>query len=153
MLSVRRTTLLIPLCTYIVLPVAGENGVIQSFPRRFFDPRRPKRKPTSEEMEEWLIQYDPLTPDDPKRVLSHTYRVHNVREIITSPALLESTSLVFAYGLDLFSSRVAPSNTFDVLSESFNKPQLVITLSGLALAIVITKPMVRKKRLREKWYN
>lgn len=133
--------------------VAGENGIIQSFPRRFIDPRRPKRKPTNEEQEEWLVQYDPVTPDDPKRVLSHTYHVHNVRNILTSPALLESTSLVFAYGLDLFSSRVAPSSTFDVLSESFNKAQLVITLAGLALAIVVTKPMVGRKRLRERWYN
>ena len=76
-----------------------------------------------------------------------------VRGIISSPALLESTSLVFAHGLDLFSTRVAPSNTFDVLSETFNKAQLVLTIAGLALAILITKPMVRNKKLRERWYN
>ena len=80
-------------------------------------------------------------------------QVKNVRNILTSPALLESTSLVFAYGLDLFSTRVTPSNTFDVLSENFNKAQLVLTISGLALAILITKPMVKNKRLRERWYN
>ncbi|GJE85471.1 PQQ and DUF1620 domain-containing protein [Phanerochaete sordida] len=135
------------------LIVAGENGIVQALPRRFFDPRRPKRKPTTEEQEEWLVQYDALIPDDPKRVLSHNYHVANVRSILTSPALLESTSLVFAYGLDLFSTRVTPSNTFDVLSENFNKMQLVLTISGLALAILITKPMVRNKRLRERWYN
>lgn len=119
-----------------------------------------------------MIQYDPLIPDDPKRVLSHAYRVSpimpaahhlcsftlngqvsQVRHIITSPAQLESTSLVVAYGLDLFSTRVTPSNTFDVLSENFNKAQLVLTVAGLALAIVITKPMVMKKKLRERWYN
>ncbi|KAI0341141.1 DUF1620-domain-containing protein [Trametopsis cervina] len=133
--------------------VASENGVIQSFARRFVDPRRPKRKPTPEEQEEWLVQYEPLIPDDPKRVLSHTYPVARTREIIASPALLESTSLVFAYGLDLFATRIAPSNTFDVLSEDFNKVQLVLTVSGLALAILITKPMVSRKKLREKWYN
>jgi hypothetical protein len=77
----------------------------------------------------------------------------NVRNILTSPALLESTSLIFAHGLDLFSTRVTPSNTFDVLSENFNKVQLVLTISGLLLAILITKPMVRNKRLRERWYN
>lgn len=135
------------------LIVAGDNAIIQSFPRRVFDPRRPKRKPTTEEQEEWLIQYDPLIPDDPKRVLSHAYRVSKIRHIITSPAQLESTSLVVAYGLDLFSTRVTPSNTFDILSENFNKAQLVLTVAGLALAIVITKPMVMKKKLRERWYN
>ncbi len=82
-----------------------------------------------------------------------TSQVAKTRRIITSPALLESTSLVFAYGLDLFFTRVAPSNTFDVLSESFNKPQLVITIAGLALAIAVAKPIVARKRLRERWYN
>jgi hypothetical protein len=67
--------------------------------------------------------------------------------------LLESTSLVFAFGLDLFITRIAPSNTFDVLNENFNKVQLVFTVSGLLLAILITRPMVERKRLREKWYQ
>jgi len=66
---------------------------------------------------------------------------------------LESTSLVFAFGLDLFITRIAPSNTFDVLNENFNKVQLVFTVSGLLLAILITRPMVERKRLREKWYQ
>ncbi|KAI0633153.1 DUF1620-domain-containing protein [Trametes polyzona] len=133
--------------------VANENNQIQSFPRRFLDPRRPKHKPTAQEMEEWLIQYDPVVPDDPKRVLSHNYQVAKTRRITTSPALLESTSLVFAYGLDLFSTRVAPSNTFDVLNENFNKAQLVFTIGGLALALSIVKPVVARKRLRERWYD
>ena len=72
---------------------------------------------------------------------------------MTSPSLLESTSLVFAYGLDLFFTRVAPSSTFDVLSENFNKAQLVLTVGGLVIAIMVTKPMVAKKRLKERWYQ
>ncbi|KAF9473948.1 DUF1620-domain-containing protein [Pholiota conissans] len=133
--------------------VATANHRIQSFPRRVLDPRRPNRKVTSEEAEEYLFTYDPLLPNDPRRVLSHNYDVANVHHIITSPALLESTSLVFAYGLDMFLTRVAPSNTFDVLSENFNKAQLVITITGLLVAILITRPMVQRKKLREKWYQ
>jgi ER membrane protein complex subunit 1 len=53
----------------------------------------------------------------------------------------------------MFLTRVAPSNTFDVLSENFNKAQLIFTVSGLILAILITKPMVQRKKLREKWYQ
>lgn len=135
------------------LIVANEKQQIQSFPRRILDPRRPKHKPTAEEQEEQLFQYDPVIPDDPRRVLSHNYEVANIRHILTSPSQLESTSLVFAYGLDLFFTRVAPSGTFDVLSDSFNKVQLVLTVCGLAIAIMITKPMVHKKRLRERWYQ
>ncbi|KAF7371106.1 hypothetical protein MSAN_00745500 [Mycena sanguinolenta] len=135
--------------------VATRNNKIHSIPRRILNPRRPQgRKPTAEEQqEEQLIQYDVLIPEDPRRTISHTYEVAQTRNIITSPALLESTSLVFAYGLDLFFTRVAPSNTFDILNKNFNKAQLVLTVSGLALGIVIAKPMVRRKRLRERWYN
>ncbi|CAA7264034.1 unnamed protein product [Cyclocybe aegerita] len=135
------------------LIVATKNHRVQHVPRRLLDPRRPNRKPTAEEQEEFLLQYDPVLPDDTRRVLSHNYDVANVQRIITSPALLESTSLVFAYGLDMFITRVAPSGTFDVLSENFNKAQLVFTVCGLVLAILITRPMVERKRLREKWYQ
>ncbi|ESK86134.1 duf1620 domain-containing protein [Moniliophthora roreri MCA 2997] len=133
--------------------VANSNHKIQGLSRRFLDPRRPNRKPTTQEQEEYLVQYDPLLPDDQRRVLSHNYEVAQVRHIITAPSLLESTSLVFAYGLDLFCTRVAPSKTFDVLSESFNKTQLVITILALVVAIMFAKPAVRRKKLKEKWYN
>ena len=53
----------------------------------------------------------------------------------------------------MFLTRVAPSNTFDVLSENFNKTQLVLTVSGLLLAILITRPMVQRKKLKEKLYS
>ena len=136
----------------------------------FLNPRRPNRKPTAEEADEMLLQYDPVIPNDPKRVLSHNYKVGtfhgyiqhsyllptkiaNVQNIITSPALLESTSLIFAYGLDMFLTRMAPSGTFDVLSENFNKVQLILTVSGLFVAILVTRPMVRRKQLRERWYQ
>jgi len=134
--------------------IATDNGQIVSVPRRFLDPRRPKRKTTTEEAEEWLIQYDPLLPDDPKRAISHQYQVSNARQIVTSPSLLESTSLIFAYGPhDLFSTRSSPSGTFDVLSEDFNKVQLVLTISGLLGAILITRPMVARKKVKERWYD
>ncbi|KAL1673638.1 hypothetical protein EV122DRAFT_222229, partial [Schizophyllum commune] len=101
--------------------------------------------------EELLIQYGPILPDDPKRILSHKYEITDTAKIITSPALLESTSLVYAYGLDMFLTRVSPSGTFNVLSEGFNKIQLVLTIS--AIGLVVTRPMVRRKKLRERWYS
>lgn len=161
----------VPLISHYEIVVATSNNRIQSFQRRFLDVRRPKRKVTNEEAEEFLIQYDPVLPNDPRRVLSHNYQVKkyftkslnctinrilkvaNTQKIITAPALLESTSLILAFGLDMFLTRVAPSNTFDVLNENFNKLQLVLTVSGLLLSIVITKPMVHRKRLRERWYQ
>jgi len=58
--------------------VANENGQIQSFPRLLLNPRRTKDKPTAEEQEEWLVQYDPVLPDDTYRVLSHNYHVRGL---------------------------------------------------------------------------
>ncbi|KAL1658638.1 hypothetical protein GGF50DRAFT_131591 [Schizophyllum commune] len=135
------------------LIVARADGKIHSLQRRLLDPRRPKHKPTAQDAEELLIQYEPVLPDDPKRILSHKYEITNTAKIITSPALLESTSLVYAYGLDMFLTRVSPSGTFDVLSEGFNKIQLVLTISALAIGLVVTRPMVRRKKLRERWYS
>ncbi|KAG8838290.1 hypothetical protein FRC18_005206 [Serendipita sp. 400] len=132
--------------------VINGKGQVQTFSRRLLDPRRPKDKPTAKEQEEGLIQYDVLLPDDPRRIISHNYRLY-VSKLLTTSTQLESTSLVLAYGIDLFLTRVAPSGTFDVLSENFNKIQLVLTVVGLAAAILITKPLVRQKGLNAKWYS
>jgi hypothetical protein len=53
--------------------VATRNHQIQSIHRRLLNPRRPNRKVTAEEQEEFLVPYDPALPYDPKRVLSHHY--------------------------------------------------------------------------------
>ncbi|RIA80203.1 hypothetical protein C1645_12520 [Glomus cerebriforme] len=120
--------------------------------KRFLDPRRPQRVLTNEDKEEMLIPYDPAIPDNKKWVLSYHLPVAGIRQIITSPALLESTTLVLAYGLDLWFTREAPSKTFDVLSEDFSKGTLLATIFGLILGILITKPMVRRKKVNARWY-
>jgi hypothetical protein len=132
--------------------VINGKGQVQTYSRRLLDPRRPKNKPTTAEQEEGLFQYDVLLPDDPRRVVSHNYDLL-VDQLLTTPTQLESTSLVLAYGIDLFMTRVAPSGTFDVLSENFNKVQLVLTVGGLLTALLITRPLVRQKALNKKWYS
>lgn len=62
--------------------VATENRRIHSFSRRLLDPRRPHRKTTTEELEEFLIQYDPVLPNDPRRVLSHNYDVSPINKFV-----------------------------------------------------------------------
>ncbi|WVQ83875.1 hypothetical protein IAT38_006019 [Cryptococcus sp. DSM 104549] len=126
---------------------------VSSIARRALDPRRPEGKPTSRDKEEMLIPYDPLLPVDPKKVISHKYQVHGVQHLVSSPALVESTSLLFAYGQDLFLTRgLTPSGTFDILSDSFNKAQLLLTLGALSLGIFVAGPAVRGKKLKMKWY-
>lgn len=135
----------------ILIQVATKSNKIQSYSRHLLDPRRPRRKPTNSELEEGLTQYDPVLPDNPKCVLSHSYDVAQTRRITTAPSLLESTSLVLSEGLDIFLTRTAPSGTFDLLREGFNKKQLVLTIAGLIVGILVTRPIVREKRLNSKW--
>jgi hypothetical protein len=71
-------------------------------------------------------------------------QVYGVRAITTGPSRIESTSLVFVYGVDLFLGSVTPSQPFDILSSSFNKAQLLTTISGLSLAIMIARPIVSR---------
>ncbi|RHZ82351.1 hypothetical protein Glove_109g123 [Diversispora epigaea] len=120
--------------------------------KRILDPRRPQRALTNEDKEEMLIPYEPAIPDNKKFILSYHLPIAGIQKIVTSPALLESTSLVLAYGLDLWFAREAPSKTFDVLSEDFSKGTLLATILGLVIGILITKPMVRRKILKSRWY-
>ena len=60
------------------LQVATNDDKIHAISRRLLDPRRPKRKPTSEEQEEMLIEYDPVIPNDPKQVISHKYEASSL---------------------------------------------------------------------------
>jgi hypothetical protein len=80
------------------------------------------------------------------------FQVYGLSEVVTTPALLESTTLVFSYGLDLFGSRITPSGTFDILSDAFNKPQLLLTIAGLTLGIMFAKPAVERKLLKTRWF-
>jgi len=77
--------------------------------------------------------------------------VLGIRYVGTTTALLESTSLVFAAGLDLFWTRVAPSGTFDVLSEGFSKVQLLATIGALAIGLAVVRPIVQRKVLKQRW--
>lgn len=133
------------------LLVATDRESIVSIPRKLLDPRRPLGKPTAAEAEEYMIPYSPLIPSDPKWVINHVYPAANIRALATGPALLESTATVYAYGLDSFSTRISPSGQFDILQDSFNKPQLLLTLAILSIGILVTRPMVRNKNLSLRW--
>lgn len=120
--------------------------------RRLLDPRRPDpKRVTAQDKEEMLVPYDPVLVSDPKSVLSHAREVAGTTSIVVAPTLLESTALVCAFGLDVFFTRVTPSMQFDVLSDSFSKSQIVVSIVALLLAILFTRPIARKKALDRRW--
>ncbi|KAK9450095.1 uncharacterized protein V1518DRAFT_412976 [Limtongia smithiae] len=133
--------------------IAGmSSSQIITLPKRVLDARRPvNREPSNVEKEEGLMKYEAAVGDDRRIVISHAYEVHGTKKIITTPATLESTVLVFSYGLDLFFTRLTPSQPFDMLAKSFNKSQLLMTISGLLIAVRVVGPMVRSKQVNMRW--
>lgn len=134
------------------LIVALKSNEIAAVSRRLLDPRRPpKDSITAADKEELLIPYEPTLMNDPSSLLSHKETVLGIEQIISGPTLLESTSLVCAFGLDIFITRVTPSMPFDILSDSFSKSQIGISLFVLCAAIAFTRPIAAKKRLNSRW--
>lgn len=127
-----------------VLGYLPESHAIVSLPRQLLEPRRPVgRDPTPAEMEaEGLIRYHPAIEIDPRQVITHQRDVIGVQKIITSPTVVESTSLVFSYGVDVFGSRVAPSFAFDILGKGFNKISLISTVLALTVGVAVLGPIV-----------
>lgn len=128
-----------------LLAVLPESQAIVGIPRGVIDPRRPvNRDPTKDEQMEGLARYSPTLEFDPKWYLSHQREVLGVQDVITSPALVESTSLVFAHGLDVFGTRLSPSFGFDTLGKDFNKFQMLATVGALAVATFVVAPLVSR---------
>lgn len=120
-----------------------QNALI-SIPRTVLDPRRPVgRDPHPAELEEGLFKHNPLLEFEPKWILNHKRDIFSLRGIITSPSLLESTSLIFSYGkVDIFGTRVSPIGGFDMLGKGFSKLQLLGTVTALAIGTGVVAPMV-----------
>ncbi|KAI6089694.1 DUF1620-domain-containing protein [Hypoxylon rubiginosum] len=127
------------------------HGIV-GIPRLVLEPRRPVgRDPTPAEAEEGLSRYVPAIELDPRLHVTHRRDVLGVREILTCPAALESTSLVLAYGIDVYGSRVAPSLAFDILGKGFNKLALLGTVAALVMGVGVLRPMIRKKQIDARW--
>ncbi|KAF5456499.1 hypothetical protein F2P56_025975 [Juglans regia] len=118
--------------------------------KRYLDPRR-SLDPTQAEKEEGIIPLTDSLPIIPQSYVTHALNVEGLRGIVTLPAKLESTTLVFAYGVDIFFTRIAPSRTYDSLTEDFSYALLLLTIVALIAAIFVTWIMSERKELQEKW--
>ncbi|KAL1121968.1 hypothetical protein AAG570_003376 [Ranatra chinensis] len=132
-----------------ILVGLGSGGVME-VPWALLDPRRPV-VPTMEMREEGVIPYMPELALPHEAIITYNHTLPNIAGIVTSPAGLESTCLVFVYGLDLFYTQVAPSKTFDVLKDDFEYWLISAVLVGLTLAAYITKRLASRKALRQAW--
>jgi len=136
--------------------VATTAGQLVLLDKRFLDPRRPllsnPQKMSTTDREEGLVPYGPsLGGISPLTVATHRYTVARPKAITSSATNLESTSLAFLTGLDLFMTRVAPAREFDRLNEDFNFVALVGAILFLAVATVATNVLSDKKDLKRAW--
>lgn len=135
-----------------VLAVLARSKSIVGIPREILDARRPvDRDANSTEREEGLMKYTPNLEFEPRYFLNHAREVMGVKKVITTPSLLESTSVVFAFGHDIFGTQAAPSQTFDVLGKGFNKVSLILTVVSLAAGVFAVRPLVKKKTVEGRW--
>lgn len=126
----------------LLITVPSANSII-GIPRQVLDPRRPiERDPNAQEKEEGLVRYSPVLQWDPKWHLTHKYEVIGLKDVITSESGIESTSLVFAYGLDIFGTQVAPSFAFDILGKGFNKISMLLTVVVMFIGVIFVAPLV-----------
>ena len=82
--------------------MATPNGMLIEIPWLLFDPRRPLDL-TPMDREEGLIMYTPEIMVNFESVINYYKYVYNIRGIHTTATGLESTSLIFAYGLGMIS--------------------------------------------------
>lgn len=145
-----RTALGVTLRTIVL--ATNESEVVM-LPRRLIDPRRPLGTPTPAEREERLMPYNGgiLLNETLPRLTSEYERAAHMDLITTSPALLESSSMVLATGVDWVYTVASPSGQFDRLHTTFSKTQLLLTIAALVLGIVITRPLVRARALNARW--
>ncbi|XP_020276336.1 ER membrane protein complex subunit 1 [Asparagus officinalis] len=132
----------------LLLGTVGDQ--VLALDKRYLDPRR-TANPTQAEKEEGIIPLTDSLPIIPQSYVTHSLQVEDLRGIVTFPAKLESTALVFTYGVDLFFTRIAPSRTYDSLTEDFSYALLLITIIALVVAIFVTWGLSERKELREKW--
>ena len=123
---------------------------ILALDRRLLDPRRPF-KPTPEAREEMLLPYAQTIPINFKSFITHDDTVMRLRSVVSSPAGLESSSLVLGVGVDLFFTRIAPSKAFDSLASDFSYTLLAASLAALVVATVACAVLVRRKEVSKKW--
>ena len=132
-----------------VLLGTGTDQVL-ALDRRLLDPRRPL-KPTAASKEERLPPYSEMLPVDPRRMLTHKHTVAKLRLIEVAPTHLESTCLVFAVGLDRYLTRLAPSRSYDTISDSFNYLLLTVTVVGMVVATLVASKLAHRKDLARRW--
>uniref|UniRef100_A0AC34GTR0 ER membrane protein complex subunit 1 n=1 Tax=Panagrolaimus sp. ES5 TaxID=591445 RepID=A0AC34GTR0_9BILA len=130
--------------------IAMPFGGILEISRRFVDARRPLEM-TADLREEMIVPYIPELPVATEELINYNQTVSHIHGIKTAPSGLESTSLMLAYGMDLFYTRVTPSGTFDILRDDFDWEFISIVMILLIVMSYVVKRYWRITAIRQAW--
>uniref|UniRef100_A0A914EHP0 ER membrane protein complex subunit 1 n=1 Tax=Acrobeloides nanus TaxID=290746 RepID=A0A914EHP0_9BILA len=130
----------------IALPFGG----LLEVSKRFVDARRTIDL-TPEMREEMIIPYMPELLLATEDLINYNQSIFNIRGIKTAPSGLESTSLVLAYGIDLFYTRVSPSGTFDILKDDFDYVLISLVMVVLIGGSFVVKRIWRQNSIEQAW--
>merc|ERR1719265_2947186 len=101
--------------------------------------------------EEAMPPYNAMLPLKPTDVLTHYNPMSRVVGIASSPTALESTSIVFCYGLDLYFAPVQTAKAYDVLRPGFNYTLLYASVGSVLACFIVTSYLARRKALYDRW--
>lgn len=126
----------------------------QLLQRNEFEVGGPKgvKKSTTEHTEEQLPPYHPLIPLVPTDVVSYFYELVHLRGIYSDATPLESTSSVYAFGVDVFSTTTLPAAAaFDLAGELHNPPVLIAILVVAFSIVALTRNLAKEKEAAQRW--
>eukprot|EP00887_Chlorella_sp_A99_P006353 scaffold3.g6353.t1 len=131
-------------------------GQVYMLDRRLLDPARPRLAPgqkglSPEQAAEGLPPHAPDLPLTGQAFATLDKRVARLHGVATEPAVLESTSLMFAYGLDHFYTRLLPSRQFDMVPDDFPYALLVLVVAGLSVACLVLRRLSGGRALKRLW--
>jgi hypothetical protein len=95
--------------------------------------------------------YAPVMPLRPTDVMTYYNAIGQVDGIVSTPTSLESTSLVFSYGLDLFFTPVQTAKAYDVLSPGFNYTLLYASVGSVVAMLIVTNYWSQYRVLQDRW--
>lgn len=135
---------------YILMII--NSGQIYAVDRNWLSPRRKtEEEPPSIFDEVILPPYQAILPLVSTNIINYDRQLEGLKSLKTTWTLLESTSILAAYGLDLFSSKVMPERTYDMLTEEFSYSAILLTIGLLVVANIVGKKYFAMKEVDKRF--
>ena len=132
-----------------------ENGQITYIPKLLLNARgKPAEEMAKDNKKEFMATpYTPIIPINDNFIITHFRNLlpGSDSQLISIPTNLESTSIICDLGLDIFCTRITPSGQFDLMSPTFEKGKLLITILILLVITYFIRPSVSNKKLKSQW--